>query len=91
MTCMNELDLFDHIDLDKYKLESYLNEIESSYQKSHNPYHNSLHAADIVQTIFHLCSRGRLINASGKLSLSLSLFLSLSIYICVFHLCLEGE
>ena len=68
MTCMAELNLLDHIDFDEGKLESFLNEIDKSYQK--NPYHNAMHAADVVQTTFHFCTKGRLIHAAGMIKIS---------------------
>ena len=63
MTCMTELNLLDYTDFDGVKLESYLTEIDKAYHD--NPYHNSLHAADVVQTTYHFCTKGRLIDASG--------------------------
>lgn len=68
MACMAELNLSDHIDFDDSKLENFLNEIEKSYND--NPYHNSLHAADVVQTTYHFCTKGRLIDASGMTKIS---------------------
>jgi 3'5'-cyclic nucleotide phosphodiesterase len=63
MTCMTELNLLDYTDFDGVKLESYLTEIDKAYHD--NPYHNSIHAADVVQTTYHFCTKGRLIDASG--------------------------
>ena len=63
MTCMAELNILDNIDFDEPKLECFLNEIEISY--NNNPYHNSIHAADVVQTTYHFCTKGGLIEASG--------------------------
>ena len=68
MTCMMELNVLDHIDFDEPKLENFLTEIEKSYND--NPYHNSLHAADVVQTTYHFCTKGRLIDASGMTKIS---------------------
>ena len=68
MTCLAELNILDNIDFDEMKLECFLNEIEKSYHK--NPYHNAMHAADVVQTTYHFCTKGGLIDASGMNKIS---------------------
>lgn len=68
MTCMTELNLLDHTDFDETKLESYLTEIDKCYRD--NPYHNSLHAADVVQTTYHFCTKAQLMDAAGMTPLS---------------------
>jgi hypothetical protein len=68
MNCMTKLELMDKIDFDESKLIYFLNEIEKSYPK--NPYHNAMHATDIVQATYHFCTIGRLLDATGISHLS---------------------
>lgn len=46
----------DDLDLDEVKLASFLSRIESGYPE--NPYHNRLHAADVLQKIYMIISFG---------------------------------
>lgn len=79
MTCMTELHLLDYTDFEETKLENYLTEIDKSYRD--NPYHNSLHAADVVQTTYHFCTKGRLIDAFGMTPLAtFALFFAAAIH-----------
>jgi hypothetical protein len=68
MNCMTKLDLMHKIDFDESKLACFMNEIEKSYPK--NPYHNAMHATDIVQATYHFCTVGRLLDATGISHLS---------------------
>ncbi|XP_076069580.1 dual specificity calcium/calmodulin-dependent 3',5'-cyclic nucleotide phosphodiesterase 1A-like isoform X6 [Oratosquilla oratoria] len=43
-------------------LESFLNQIEAGYCKYKNPYHNNVHAADVLQTIHYMLSQTGLMN-----------------------------
>ena len=50
-------------DINAGKYESFLCDVEASYCS--NPYHNALHAADVVQTCLHFLSQCHLVEASG--------------------------
>lgn len=52
------------LDLNHNKLTNFLKEVQASYHPK-NPYHNAMHATDVVQTVFHLCTEGQLISAIG--------------------------
>ena len=58
-----EVRMFDKNDFDMDKYESFLGEVEGAYCK--NPYHNSLHATDVVQTCLHFLTKGQIMEASG--------------------------
>ena len=57
----------DHININKFiylfffflqvppsALEAFLTNIENGYQKYKNPYHNNVHAADVLQTVHYM-------------------------------------
>lgn len=43
-------------------LETFLTQVESGYQKYKNPYHNNVHAADVLQTMHYMLSQTGLMN-----------------------------
>ncbi|XP_068248268.1 dual specificity calcium/calmodulin-dependent 3',5'-cyclic nucleotide phosphodiesterase 1A-like isoform X5 [Palaemon carinicauda] len=43
-------------------LETFLTQVENGYQKFKNPYHNNVHAADVLQTIHYMLSQTGLMN-----------------------------
>ena len=58
-----EIKMFDRNEFNGEKFDSFLVDISRSYCK--NPYHNALHAADVVQTCLHFLTKGQLLEASG--------------------------
>lgn len=38
-------------------LETFLTQVESGYCKYKNPYHNNVHAADVLQTMHYMLSQ----------------------------------
>ena len=58
-----QVQMFERNDFDADKYERFLAEVEGAYCK--NPYHNSLHAADVVQTCLHFLTKGQIMEASG--------------------------
>ena len=58
-----EIKMFDRNEFNEKKFDSFLVDISRSYCK--NPYHNALHAADVVQTCLHFLTKGQLLEASG--------------------------
>lgn len=38
-------------------LETFLTQVEAGYCKYKNPYHNNVHAADVLQTIHYMLSQ----------------------------------
>lgn len=46
-------------------MQNFLEAIESGYSKHKNPYHNLIHAADVLQTTYHLLNNaGLMVNIS---------------------------
>ncbi|CAF1335156.1 unnamed protein product [Adineta ricciae] len=43
-------------------LQNFLEQMESGYSKYHNPYHNLIHAADVLQTIYQIVYNSGLMN-----------------------------
>ncbi|XP_066966855.1 dual specificity calcium/calmodulin-dependent 3',5'-cyclic nucleotide phosphodiesterase 1A-like isoform X2 [Macrobrachium rosenbergii] len=43
-------------------LETFLTQVENGYQKFKNPYHNNVHAADVLQTMHYMLSQTGLMN-----------------------------
>ena len=41
-------------------MQNFLEGMETGYGKYKNPYHNSVHAADVLQTTFHILSNSGL-------------------------------
>ena len=62
-----KLDLIAHFRLDERKLMAFFMEIEAGYP--HNPYHNRVHAADVLQSTYLLVTQGLMPGFSGKLEL----------------------
>ena len=60
-TAIDELMLVKDLDLNEVKLRKFLISIQQKYKDL--PYHNYMHAADVTQTIFHMCTEGALIDA----------------------------
>ena len=58
-----EIKMFDRNEFNEEKFDSFLVDVSRSYCK--NPYHNALHAADVVQTCLHFLTTGQLLEASG--------------------------
>ena len=63
-----EIQMFDRNDFDEERFEAFLVDVGKSYCK--NPYHNALHAADVVQTCLHFLTDGGLLVATGISSLA---------------------
>ena len=43
------------------KLDTYLQTVEHGYGRYRNPYHNSMHAADVTQTVHYIMSQMALV------------------------------
>lgn len=52
MTVLEQLGLFTHFSIDRQKMLVFLRELELNYRS--NAYHNSTHAADVVQALYIL-------------------------------------
>ncbi len=35
-------------------MQNFLDEMDKGYSKHNNPYHNSMHATDVLQTTYHI-------------------------------------
>jgi cAMP-specific phosphodiesterase 4 len=55
----NRYDLIRKFSIDETKLKRFLTIIEDGYD-SKNPYHNSIHAADVLQTLNCFISKGKM-------------------------------
>lgn len=49
--------LFDQLNLDRQKLFYLFQDVEDSYH-SHIPYHNAIHATDVLQAVYHAINKG---------------------------------
>jgi calcium/calmodulin-dependent 3',5'-cyclic nucleotide phosphodiesterase len=47
-------------------MQNFLEGMETGYGKYKNPYHNSVHAADVLQTTFHILSNSGLMVKLNK-------------------------
>mmetsp|Transcript_10871 Transcript_10871/g.16556 ORF Transcript_10871/g.16556 Transcript_10871/m.16556 type:complete len:504 (+) Transcript_10871:166-1677(+) len=59
--CLTEYDLINALDFDSGRLRSFLSCIHDAYNAL--PYHNSLHGADVTQTVFYFLSTAHVIEA----------------------------
>lgn len=48
------LTIFIYLQIPITALQNFLEQMESGYSKYHNPYHNLIHAADVLQTIYQI-------------------------------------
>ncbi len=60
-TALQELHLIAELELNEAKLRRFLKSIQKAYQDL--PYHNYLHATDVTQTAFHICTDGFLLES----------------------------
>jgi len=58
---LKDLQLISELELNETKLTRFLKTIQDAYLKL--PYHNYLHAADVAQTSYYMCTEGNLVNA----------------------------
>ena len=63
--------------LDAVKLSNYLREMEAGYG-THNPYHNSIHAADVARSVHYFIQCGRLTHYCTKLEIFTLIIASLA-------------
>ena len=67
------------LNLNEVKLRNFLMAIQDAYVA--NPYHNYIHAADVTQTVYHLCTHGELFSSYNIGSLaSLALIVAAAIH-----------
>ena len=64
-------------ELDAVKLSNYLREMEAGYG-TNNPYHNSIHAADVARSVHYFIECGRLTHYCSKLDLFTLIIASLA-------------
>lgn len=57
---LQQYDLIRTLDLNPYKLHSFLLAIHNTYKNM--PYHNALHGADVTQTTYYLLQKGNIMN-----------------------------
>jgi hypothetical protein len=50
---LGKLKLLTDLDIDTEKLVSFINSVEAGYYRE-NPYHNNIHAADVIQRVVTL-------------------------------------
>lgn len=60
IAALRSLGLLKKIGIDEGKLAGYLQRVQDNYLKS-NPFHNAVHASDVVQTCSYFLRRGGLI------------------------------
>ncbi|KAB7495468.1 Calcium/calmodulin-dependent 3',5'-cyclic nucleotide phosphodiesterase 1C, partial [Armadillidium nasatum] len=58
-------------------LENFLSQVEAGYCKYKNPYHNNIHAADVLQTIHYMLSQTGLMNWLTDIEVFATLFAAL--------------
>lgn len=74
------IDIFSRYQLmQKFKIPSlvmsnFLESMETGYEKYGNPYHNSVHAADVLQTTFNILSSSALVNWLNDLEIFATFF-----------------
>ena len=50
-------------------MQNFLEAVEAGYTKYKNPYHNSVHAADVLQTIYHMLNNAGLMSWLSSLEI----------------------
>ena len=77
MALLRRYDCLAEFGLDAVRLSNYLREMEAGYG-THNPYHNSIHAADVARSVHFFIQCGRLTHYCSKLEIFTLIIASLA-------------
>ena len=66
---MQKFNILQKFKIQNLVMQNFLEAVEAGYSKHKNPYHNLVHAADVLQTIYHMLNNAGLMSWLSSLEI----------------------